>query len=187
MTTQIVANHQVERPGGLIDNPTVFRVLAAASLGHLLNDTMQALLPSIYPILKTSFHLNFGQIGVLTLTFQMTASIIAAVYRALHRPQTYALFPADRHGIYAGGLGVALGGTYVCDPAAGRFTDGNGVCGVFILNLRGLLGWLRAAGTGRRSPFSRLAGIAGQRLGPLLAAFVVLPHGQAGRGPGLRR
>src|ERR1700727_3792339 len=54
----------------------LFRVLAAISFCHLLNDSMQALLPSIYPILKTSFHLNFGQIGMLTLTYQMTASIL---------------------------------------------------------------------------------------------------------------
>ena len=51
-------------------------MLVAVSLGHLLNDTIQALLPAIYPILKTSFHLNFSQIGLLTLTFQMTASIL---------------------------------------------------------------------------------------------------------------
>src|SRR5271170_3811766 len=67
--------NEVERPGQ-VESKTVFRVLAAASFCHLLNDTMQSLLPSIYPILKTSFHLNFGQIGLLTLTFQMTASIL---------------------------------------------------------------------------------------------------------------
>ena len=51
-------------------------MLIAVSFCHLLNDTMQSLLPSIYPILKTAFHLDFGQIGLLTLTFQMTASIL---------------------------------------------------------------------------------------------------------------
>src|SRR6201996_9168042 len=75
MTTQPAAATQVQTPV-LQDSGTVFRVLAAASAGHLLNDTMQSLLPSIYPILKTGFHLNFSQIGLLTLTFQMTASIL---------------------------------------------------------------------------------------------------------------
>ncbi len=56
MTTQIIAPNQVEGPG-LVEERTLFRVLIAVGLGHLLNDSMQALLPSIYPILKTSFHL----------------------------------------------------------------------------------------------------------------------------------
>src|ERR1700684_1795030 len=76
MTTQIVANNpEVAKPGPVKDGP-FFRVLIAVCLGHLLNDTIQAMLPAIYPILKTSFHLNFGQVGLLTLTFQMTASIL---------------------------------------------------------------------------------------------------------------
>jgi MFS family permease len=81
MTTQIVApgqaiNQAPAQGPGLVEEKTLFRVLIAVGLGHLLNDSMQALLPSIYPILKTSFHLNFGQIGLLTLTYQMTASIL---------------------------------------------------------------------------------------------------------------
>src|ERR1700722_17939825 len=75
MTTQTVQDSELRNPNRVQDK-TVFRVLVAVSFCHLLNDTMQSLLPSIYPILKTSFHLNFGQIGLLTLTFQMTASIL---------------------------------------------------------------------------------------------------------------
>ena len=71
MSTQTVAR---------IDNAetstekTMFRVLAAVTFCHLLNDMVQSLLPSIYPILKSSFHLNFTQIGLITLTYQITAS-----------------------------------------------------------------------------------------------------------------
>src|ERR1700689_5647249 len=75
MTTQTIEDSERQNPG-LLKETTVFRVLVAVSFCHLLNDTMQSLLPSIYPILKTSFHLNFGQIGLLTLTYQMTASIL---------------------------------------------------------------------------------------------------------------
>ena len=62
MTTQTVENDEVQSPRPVKDG-TFFRVLIAVSFCHLLNDTMQSLLPSIYPILKSGFHLNFGQIG----------------------------------------------------------------------------------------------------------------------------
>ena len=55
---------------------TLFAVLAAISFSHLLNDMVQSLIPAIYPILKDSFHLSFAQIGLITLTYQMTASVL---------------------------------------------------------------------------------------------------------------
>src|ERR1700744_2030920 len=75
MTTQIIENERVQSSAPFQDG-TVYRVVVAVSFCHLMNATMQSLLPSISPILKTGFHLNFGQIGLLTLTFQMTASIL---------------------------------------------------------------------------------------------------------------
>src|SRR4051812_851689 len=55
---------------------TAFPILAMLSVCHLLNDMIQSLLPAIYPLLKTSFKLDFGQIGLITLTFQVTASLL---------------------------------------------------------------------------------------------------------------
>jgi FSR family fosmidomycin resistance protein-like MFS transporter len=55
---------------------TAFGVIVAVGICHMLNDMMQSLLPAIYPNLKTNFGLNFGQIGVVTLVYQMTASIL---------------------------------------------------------------------------------------------------------------
>lgn len=55
---------------------TAFRVLAAISFCHLLNDLMQSVIPAVYPILKTSYHLDFGQIGMITLIMQLTASLL---------------------------------------------------------------------------------------------------------------
>src|SRR5215831_13530479 len=55
---------------------TVFPILVAISISHLLNDTMQSLIPSTYPILKTSLHLDFGQLGLVTFCFQLTASLL---------------------------------------------------------------------------------------------------------------
>src|SRR4051794_35169108 len=65
-----------DRPAG---EQTVLRVLLAISLSHLLNDTIQSLIPAIYPIVKESFHLSFSQIGLITLTFQLTASFLQPV------------------------------------------------------------------------------------------------------------
>ncbi len=61
---------------------TAFNVLAAISFCHLLNDMMQSLLPALYPMLKTSYDLSFGQIGFLTFTFQVTASLLQPIVGA---------------------------------------------------------------------------------------------------------
>ena len=83
---------------------TAFAVLGAITFCHLLNDVMQALLPAIYPMLKSGFGLTFGQIGLLTLTFQVTASLLQPVVGLYtdRRPQPYSL--PLRHGLHAAGL-----------------------------------------------------------------------------------
>ncbi|MBT1712591.1 MFS transporter, partial [Fulvivirgaceae bacterium PWU5] len=55
---------------------TVFSILFTISFSHLLNDMMQAVIPAVYPLIKDSFHLSFTQIGLITLTFQLTASLL---------------------------------------------------------------------------------------------------------------
>ena len=72
---------------------TVYPVLFAISFCHALNDMMQALVPSIYPLLKDSFNLDFAQIGYITLTWQMTASLLQPVVGAAadKRPMPYSL------------------------------------------------------------------------------------------------
>src|SRR5438552_10629619 len=68
-------------------------VLLAISFSHLLNDMMQALLPAMYPMLKAAFHLDFGQVGLITLTFQLTASLLQPVIGLYtdHHPKPYSL------------------------------------------------------------------------------------------------
>ncbi|MFL4996590.1 MAG: MFS transporter, partial [Microvirga sp.] len=68
-------------------------ILAAISVSHMLNDLIQSLLPAIYPILKSNFHLDFGQIGLLTLTFQLTASLLQPLVGSFtdRRPQPFSL------------------------------------------------------------------------------------------------
>ena len=68
---------------------TAFRILAAISFCHFLNDMMQSVIPAVYPILKTSYHLDFGQIGLITLTLQLTASLLqplVGIYTDPSRP-----------------------------------------------------------------------------------------------------
>src|SRR4029078_7134093 len=76
-----------------IVHDTSFAVLGTIGFCHLLNDMMQSLLPAIYPTLKTQFHLNFAQIGLVTLAFQCTASLFQPVvgYFADLRPMPYSL------------------------------------------------------------------------------------------------
>ena len=76
-----------------IEPATIFPILAAISFCHLLNDMVQSLITAIYPILKSSFHLDFAQVGLITLTYQMTASLLQPVvgfYTDL-RPKPFSL------------------------------------------------------------------------------------------------
>ena len=85
---------------------TVYPILFAISFSHLLNDTIQSLIPAIYPILKTNYHLSFSQVGLITLTFQMAASLLqpfVGIYTD-KRPQPYSL---------AIGMGFTLTGLIV--------------------------------------------------------------------------
>lgn len=155
----------------------VFAVLGAISFCHLLNDMMQALLPAIYPMLKMSFDLDFTQIGLLTLTYQMIASMLQPLVGLYtdHRPKPYSL---------AVGMGFTLTGLLLLS-AAGSFH--------VLLIAAGLVGMgssvfhpessrvARMASGGRHGfaqAFFQVGGNAGTSLGPLLAAFIVLPGGQ---------
>ena len=62
--------------GAATGEATLFAVLVTLSVSHLLNDTVQSLLPAVYPILKTSFRLSFSQVGLITLAFQLTGSLL---------------------------------------------------------------------------------------------------------------
>ncbi|MEZ0276177.1 MAG: MFS transporter, partial [Roseimicrobium sp.] len=89
---------------------TVFAVLFAISFSHLLNDTIQALIPSLYPLLKQSQGLTFGQLGMVTLTFQCTASLLQPLVGLYtdKRPLPYSL---------AVGMGLTLVGLLMLSQA----------------------------------------------------------------------
>jgi FSR family fosmidomycin resistance protein-like MFS transporter len=156
---------------------TVLAILFAISFSHLLNDTIQSLIPAIYPLLKTSFHLSFVQVGFITLAFQMTASILQPVvgWSTDRHPKPYSL---------AFGMGLTLAGLVLLSHATGY---------AMVVGAAALVGmgssvfhpessrvaWLASGGrTGFAQSLFQVGGNAGSSLGPLLAALIVVPHGQ---------
>lgn len=162
--------------GKMVEN-TVFPILFAISFSHLLNDTIQSLIPAIYPVIKESYKLSFSQIGLITLMFQMSASIFqpfVGMYTD-KKPQPYSLAIGMgftliglvtlslSNGFYMMLLSVALIGTgsSIFHPEASRMAH--------------------AASGGRRGlaqSIFQLGGNAGSSLGPLLAAWIIVPQGQ---------
>ncbi len=156
---------------------TTFAVLAALSVSHLLNDTIQSLIAAVYPVLKESYALSFTQIGLITLAFQCTASLLQPLVGQYtdRRPQPFSLVV---------GMGVTLTGLLLLS-VAGQFP--------VILLAAALVGvgssvfhpeasrMARMASGGRHGlaqSLFQVGGNGGSALGPLLAAFVVVPWGQ---------
>jgi FSR family fosmidomycin resistance protein-like MFS transporter len=153
-------------------------VLVALSATHLLNDTIQSLIPAIYPIIKQSYQLDYVQIGFITLTFQFTASLLQPVVG----------FVTDRHPLphsmvagmafsLVGLIGLAYAGSYpLLLLAAGCVGLGSSIFHPEATRLA------RNASGGRHGfaqAIFQIGGQTGSAIGPLLAAFVIAPRGQA--------
>jgi MFS transporter, FSR family, fosmidomycin resistance protein len=155
----------------------VIAILAAISFSHFLNDTIQSLVPSIYPMLKTNFRLSFGQIGLITLTFQLTASLLQPVVGTLtdRRPAPYSL---------AMGMGCSLFGLLLLAHAWNypMLLVAAALVGLGSSVFHPESSRVARMASGGRHGFAQsvfqVGGNAGQSLGPLLAAFIVIPHGQ---------
>src|SRR3954447_6960057 len=93
MPTASAPRFDVPASPGSVARTTGFSVLAAISFSHFLNDTIQSLVPSIYPLLKASFALSFGQVGLMTLALMLTASLLQPLVGLYtdRRPAPYAL------------------------------------------------------------------------------------------------
>ncbi len=156
----------------------VLTVLFAISFSHLLNDTIQSLLPAIYPILKNSYHLDFVQVGLITLTFQMTASILQPFVGHFtdRRPLPFSL---------ACGMGFTLTGLSVLSRAHSfpMILVAAGVIGLGSSVFHPEASRVARLASGGRHGFAQslfqVGGNAGSSLGPLLAAIIVVPHGQS--------
>jgi FSR family fosmidomycin resistance protein-like MFS transporter len=142
-----------------------------------MNDIVQSLIPAVYPILKTSYHLDFGQIGLITLVGQLTASLLQPLVGLYtdRRPIYFAL-PA---GMASSTLGLIL---LSIAPAYGAILIAVGLVGVGSAIFHPEAARIARMSSGGRHGFAQslfsLGGTGGQALGPLLAAFIVLPYGQ---------
>lgn len=157
---------------------TVYTILVIISISHFLNDMIQSVVPSIYPMLKDEFGLSFAQIGLITLVFQMTSSILQPFtgFYADRHPRPYSLsvgmcftlvgllllaFASDFWMILVAVSVIGLGSS-VFHPEASRVAQ--------------------MASGGRKSlaqSIFQVGGNGGSALGPLLAAMIVLPFGQS--------
>ena len=155
-----------------------FPIVIALCFTHFLNDMTQALLPAIYPIIKTAYNLDFGQIGLLTLAFQFTASLLQPFVGMLtdRNPQPYSL---------AAGMGSTLVGLLLLSSAA---TYSMLFVGAMLIGLGSAIFHPEAVrmarlAAGNRVGFTQsmfqVGGQAGSAAGPLLAAAIVVPGGQA--------
>jgi MFS transporter, FSR family, fosmidomycin resistance protein len=178
MSTQAVTK-QTTNPATTTEQKTMFRILAAVSFCHVLNDMMQSLLPSIYPILKTSFHLNFTQIGFITLTFQITASLLQPVigHYTDRKPMPYSL-PIGMVFTLIGLLLLAVAPTFpLLLLAAALIGMGSAV---FHPESSRVARMASGGKHGSAQSFFQVGGNTGSAIGPLLAVFIILPHGQIG-------
>jgi MFS transporter, FSR family, fosmidomycin resistance protein len=156
---------------------TAVGVLAAISFCHMLNDMMQSLLPAMYPMLKGAYRLSFGQIGLLTFTFQFTASLLQPLIGAYadRRPRPYSLAVGMGFTL-AGLLLLAFAGSYallLC--GAGLIGTGSSV---FHPESSRVARMASGGRHGLAQSVFQVGGNFGSAAGPLLAAFIVLPRGQ---------
>jgi FSR family fosmidomycin resistance protein-like MFS transporter len=154
-----------------------FTVLLAISFCHVLNDMMQSLIPAIYPILKSSFHLDFGQVGLITLTYQIVASLLqpfVGLYTD-RRPLPFSL-PVGMTFTLAGLLLLATAPTFGLLLVASAFV---GVGSSIFHPESSRVARLASGGQhGLAQSVFQVGGNGGSALGPLLAAFIVARHGQ---------
>ena len=156
---------------------TTFAILLSLSFCHLLNDLNQSLVPAIYPILKDSYHLDFAQIGLITLAFQLTASMLQPVVGMVtdRRPMPYSLPVA---------MGFTLFGLLLLSVASsfGAILSAAALVGIGSSVFHPEASRVARLASGGRHGFAQslfqVGGSTGSAIGPLLAAFIVVPRGQ---------
>jgi len=173
-----MTQERVAQPNSLkLITNTSYSILLMISIAHLLNDTMQSVIPAIYPIIKDKFHFSFTQIGVINLMFQLTASILQPVvgYYTDKNPKPFSLaigmgftligllilaFAKDFHIIMLAVAIIGMGSS-IFHPESSRIAQ------------------LASGGKkGLAQSIFQVGGYAGGAIGPLLAALIIVPRGQ---------
>jgi MFS transporter, FSR family, fosmidomycin resistance protein len=156
---------------------TTLAILVSLSVCHLLNDMNQSLVPALYPILKESYSLDFGQIGLITLAFQLTASLLQPVVGMVtdKRPQPFSL-PIAMGSSLIGLLLLSVASSY------GMILLAAALVGIGSSVFHPESSRVARMASGGRYGFAQslfqLGGATGSSIGPLLAAFIVVPRGQ---------
>jgi FSR family fosmidomycin resistance protein-like MFS transporter len=164
-------------PGQAAAPGTAFRVLGAISFSHMLNDMIQSLILAIYPLLKSGFDLSFAQIGLITLTYQLTASLLQPLvgHVADRRALPYSL-PVGMGFTLCGLLLLAVAPNFpVLLVAAALVGTGSSVFHPESSRVARMASGGRA---GLAQSLFVVGGNFGAALGPLLAAWIVVPHGR---------
>ncbi|OXR34717.1 MULTISPECIES: MFS transporter [Pseudomonas] len=158
-------------------SPLVMRVIGACALAHLINDLIQAVLPSIYPMLKATYGLTFTQVGLITLTFQLTASLLQpwVGYYTDRHPKPW-LLPAGMVCTLVGILMLAMVGSF------GAILMASALVGIGSSTFHPETSRVARLASGGRYGLAQstfqVGGNAGSAFGPLLAAAIVIPYGQ---------
>jgi FSR family fosmidomycin resistance protein-like MFS transporter len=156
---------------------TRFKLLGALSFSHFLNDMMQSLIVAIYPLLKGEFHLSFVQIGTITLTYQACASLlqpIIGIYTDKH-PKPYSL-SAGMCFTLVGIVTLAFAPNYPSVLAAAALIGAGSA--IFHPESSRIARLASGGRHGLAQSIFQVGGNAGSAMGPLLAAWVILPQGQ---------
>jgi FSR family fosmidomycin resistance protein-like MFS transporter len=153
-------------------------VLAALSVAHLLNDLIQSMIPAVYPLIKEAYQLDFTRIGLITLAFQVTSSLLQPVLGLItdKRPWPHAMV-AGMGSTLMGLLGLAFAGSYEMVLVSAALV-GLGSA-VFHPEATRMARHASAGQQGFAQGVFQIGGHAGYALGPLLAAAIVVPRGQA--------
>jgi len=156
---------------------TVFPILIMISFSHLLNDTIQSLIPSIYPIVKKSQHLSFAQIGLITLSFQLAASIFQPLVGIFtdRYPQPFSLATSMTFTMTGLVLLSQAGSFHMLVISVAIIGTGSSI---FHPEASKVAYMAAGKKRGLAQSIFQVGGNAGSSLGPLLAALIVVPYGQ---------
>jgi FSR family fosmidomycin resistance protein-like MFS transporter len=176
MKVELANNTQGENNKQIVQQ-TVFSILFTISIAHFINDVLQSVIPSIYPLIKSKYHLTFSQIGLITLTNQLTASLLQPIVGNYtdRKPRPYSL---------AIGMCFSLIGLLLLSRASGFVNILMSVAFVGIGSSifhpeASRVAHLASGGKkGLAQSIFQLGGNAGSAVGPLAAAIIVIPHGQ---------
>ena len=156
---------------------TIFPILLAISFSHMLNDTIQSLIPSIYPIVKTKFNLNFSQVGLITFTFQLAASLLQPFVGNYtdKKPQAYSLALAMAFTL-VGLVFLSLAESFLSTILSVAFI---GIGSSIFHPEASKVAYMASGGKrGLAQSIFQVGGNAGSAIGPLLAALIIVPYGQ---------